>query len=212
MKINIFCNTKDSFYLDYASEHISFLRKRFPDKKFLFFKDSIKSRKGDLALFISYNSKLTKKELSLHKKNVVFHPSKLPYGRGSAAVAWTIIKNKKKLWVSTFQPNEKIDKGKIIFQTSKNLRGNELSYTLRKIQFDLILKQSVKIIKYYPNYKLASQKGKSCFFKKREPRDSQLDINKSIKSQFNLLRICDNERYPAFFFYKNKKYIIKIFD
>ena len=29
--------------------------------------------------------------------------------------------------------------------------------------------------------------------------DSELDINKSINSQFNLLRICDNKRYPAFF-------------
>ena len=32
------------------------------------------------------------------------------------------------------------------------------------------------------------------------------------KEQFNLLRIVDNNSYPAFFFYKNKKYIIKIFN
>ena len=38
-----------------------------------------------------------------------------------------------------------------------------------------------------------------------------IDLNKNLKSQFNLLRICDNEKYPAFFNYKNKKYILKIF-
>ena len=41
---------------------------------------------------------------------------------------------------------------------------------------------------------------------------SELDINKSIKSQFNMLRVVDNERYPAFFSHKKKKYIIKIYE
>ena len=39
-----------------------------------------------------------------------------------------------------------------------------------------------------------------------------MNINKSIKSQFNKLRIVNNEQWPAFFYYKNKKFIIKIFD
>jgi methionyl-tRNA formyltransferase len=45
----------------------------------------------------------------------------------------------------------------------------------------------------------------------RNASDSEININKSIKSQFNLLRICDNEKYPAFFKYKNCKFILKIF-
>ena len=35
-------------------------------------------------------------------------------------------------------------------------------------------------------------------------------IKQIIKDQFNLLRIVDNSRYPAFFIHKNKKYVLKI--
>ena len=55
------------------------------------------------------------------------------------------------------------------------------------------------------------QKGRSTFYPKRSSKHSIININKSIKSQFNLLRICDPENYPAYFKYKNRTYLIKIF-
>ena len=42
-------------------------------------------------------------------------------------------------------------------------------------------------------------------------KDSKLNINRSIKSQFNLLRINDNKLYPSFFYYKKNKYLLKIY-
>ena len=38
-----------------------------------------------------------------------------------------------------------------------------------------------------------------------------LDINKTIKEQFNHLRINDNVNFPSFFIYKKIKYFIKIY-
>ena len=55
------------------------------------------------------------------------------------------------------------------------------------------------------------QKGKGNFNGMRYPKDSELNINKTIKNQFNHLRINDNELYPSFFYFKGQKYIIKIF-
>ncbi|WP_287162823.1 hypothetical protein, partial [Clostridium sp.] len=63
----------------------------------------------------------------------------------------------------------------------------------------------------YPNIKGKPQQGESSFYIKRGPKDSKLDINKTIKEQFNLLRIVDNERYPAYFMFNNKKYIVRIY-
>ena len=54
------------------------------------------------------------------------------------------------------------------------------------------------------------QKGKESFYPKRTAKDSRLDIDKTIKEQFNLLRIADNEEYPAFFEIDNHRYILKI--
>ena len=43
---------------------------------------------------------------------------------------------------------------------------------------------------------------------RRSPLDSQIDINKSISSQFDLIRVCEPDRYPAFFKIHGKKYKI----
>ena len=67
-----------------------------------------------------------------------------------------------------------------------------------------------KYILSYPNIKGKEQQGKSTFYKRRTPKDSELNINKSIDEQFNLLRIVDNHNYPAYFIKNNVKYILKI--
>jgi methionyl-tRNA formyltransferase len=45
---------------------------------------------------------------------------------------------------------------------------------------------------------------------KRTLEDSRLDPMKSIAEQFNLLRVVDNSRYPAFFDLDGFRYIVKI--
>ena len=40
--------------------------------------------------------------------------------------------------------------------------------------------------------------------------DSRLDPDDTIAQQFNLLRVVDNERYPAFFELLGRRYILKI--
>ena len=70
--------------------------------------------------------------------------------------------------------------------------------------------KDVRTPKYKPRV-VQPKKGKGSYNRKRNSNDSEINIKKSIKSQFNLLRICDNERYPAFFKFKNQKYILKIF-
>ena len=54
------------------------------------------------------------------------------------------------------------------------------------------------------------QTGNKSSYKRRTPDDSKVDPNKSIKSQFDLLRVVDNEKYPAYFINENVRYNIKI--
>ena len=63
----------------------------------------------------------------------------------------------------------------------------------------------------FPKTFSRKQIGKSSFYKRRYPEDNSLNFNKSIRENFNLLRIGNNELFPSFFYYKSKKYIIKIF-
>ena len=50
------------------------------------------------------------------------------------------------------------------------------------------------------------------YHNKRIPEESELNIIKTIVENFNLLMVCDNDRYPAYFRlrmkYKNKNILI----
>lgn len=151
---------------------------------------------------------------SILKKNklvLVPHSSKLPKDKGFAPVSYQILKNKNKIYFTLIKAVEKPDSGPIFFQSFFLLKGTELSDEIRFISFLQDLRMIKKFLIKYPNVKSKKQIGKSNFNKRRYPKDSQLDINKTIKQQFNHLRINDNELYPSFFYYKGQKYIIKIF-
>ena len=150
---------------------------------------------------------LKNNSLIKHKLNLIIHPSKLPDGRGSAPIFWQILK-KKKFFITIFNANEKIDQGDIYLVKQFNLNGSELHDEIRKIQGNLILKMIKNFFKKKNLIKnLKNKRVKALTSRKEKPIHSELNINKSLKSQFNLLRICSNDFYPAFFKYKNKKYI-----
>jgi methionyl-tRNA formyltransferase len=48
------------------------------------------------------------------------------------------------------------------------------------------------------------------YHRRRTPEDSRLDPHQSIASQFDLLRICDPDRYPAFFDFRGRRYRLRL--
>ena len=55
------------------------------------------------------------------------------------------------------------------------------------------------------------QEGAPSWYARRRAADSRLNIDKSVRDQFNLLRIVDNERYPAYFEIDGQVYTLQIF-
>lgn len=178
----------------------------------LFIQNLSDLKKGDLAFFLSCEKIVSSDLLSKHVHNLVVHESALPKGKGWSPLTWQVLEGKTKIPISLFEASLKVDSGDIYFSDFIDLDGTELVNDLRKKQaqktFDLIL----RFVSAYPNLSSKKQSGSETFYKKRSPNDSQLDQNKSISEQFNLLRVVDNERYPAFFIHNGRKYIIKIYD
>ncbi|MCP1715123.1 methionyl-tRNA formyltransferase [Methanocalculus alkaliphilus] len=54
------------------------------------------------------------------------------------------------------------------------------------------------------------QDGEATYYPRRRPEDSQIDINCPLKNHFNFLRTVDNEKYPAWFEYNGRRYILQI--
>jgi len=167
--------------------------------------------KNKIVFVLSYTKILKQEFINKNIEVLIIHPSKLPLDKGFSPVQNQVLRNQNLIHLSMFKASNKIDSGPICIRDTFYLKGHELSEEIRKKQADAIFKIILKYLNKFPNIKFTKQKGLSNYNKKRNFLDNRLNINKSIKSQFNLLRIVDNENYPAHFKYKNNKYLIKIF-
>ena len=130
-------------------------------------------------------------------------------------LTWQILQGKKYIFFALFNASSKIDDGKIYYK-KKILFSEDLIFSeIKQLQFNEGMKLILKFVKYYkknntePRSKM--QSGKSTYFKRRNKNDSQLSLSLSLKKQFNLLRVNDNNNYPSFFNYLGKKYIIRLY-
>jgi methionyl-tRNA formyltransferase len=167
---------------------------------------------GDIMFILSCESILKNNILSLHKNNIVIHPSKVPHGKGWSPLAWQILEGKNKIPVSLFEAVEKVDAGNVYLVDYIELIGNELNDEIKHQQGLVTIRLVLKFINEYEFLKGIPQFGEETFYKKRDINANQLNINKTISEQFNLLRIVDNDRYPAYFINQGKKYILKIYN
>ena len=111
---------------------------------------------------------------------------------------------------------KKTDTGDIFFQKKflikKNLIFEEIKFIQFKENLNLLLKYLRYVRKNNKEPRSYSQKGKASYFKSRKENDSLINLNKSIKSQFDLLRVSDYKNYPCYFYFKNKKYYLKLYN
>ena len=197
---------------DWLKKFIVKLNKKFKNKySFKIEKNYKKVSKQDLVFLVYFYDILPKSFLKKNKLTLITHCSKLPRDKGFAPMQNQILRGKNKIFISIVEAINKVDSGNIYLQRSFNLKGTELYENIRKIQKIEIIKIIESFLIKYPKIKNKKQTGKENYNKRRNINNSQLNIKKSIHDQFQLLRICDNEKCPAFFIYKKKKYILKIF-
>lgn len=168
-----------------------------------------KVKEGDILCLLSCE-KIFKK-LHLNKYNLVVHESDLPKGKGWSPLTWQVLEGKNKIPITLFEAINEVDAGDIYAKEYIQLEGHELIDEIKHLQGKKTQDVIMEFIEKYPNINSKPQEGKTSYYPKRTPKDSELDIYRTINEQFNLLRVCDNERYPAFFRKNGKKYLIKIY-
>jgi len=205
MKIAILTSS-NQWFIPYAKK----LEDRLKNSK-LFFDHKAIDGSYNIVFILSYHTIIEKEYLKLHKHNIVIHAGDLPKGKGWAPMFWQILEGKNEIVFSMFEASDGVDNGDIYMKKTLTLTGFELHDELRKKQAIQTIDMCIEFINNYEKYKIPTkQTGKETFYKKRNPKDSKLDINKSIKEQFNLLRIVDNDNYPAFFEINGHKYKLTI--
>lgn len=166
---------------------------------------------GDCAFFLSCEEIVSEKIRERNQHNIVIHASALPKGKGWSPMTWQILEGKNEIPLTLFEAEDQVDSGTIYLTDAVSLEGHELIDEMRALLGKKIIALALRFIEEYPPKKSKPQTGKESFYPRRGKKDSELDPQKTIAEQFNLLRVADNERYPCFFRIHNKKYLIKIY-
>lgn len=207
LKITVLTD-QSSWMNNYNIQLASELEKLGHSVKLIHSKDDI--TEGDIAFFLSCFEIIRQDKLNLNKNNIVVHASKLPQGKGWSPMTWQILEGKNEIPITLFEATENVDAGDIYIQDNIFLDGTELIQEWQEKLGEKIIEMAVTYVKNYENIIPKPQQGKESFYAKRKPEDSMLNINKTIAEQFNLLRVVDNENYPAYFEIKGQKYKIKV--
>ena len=201
--------SKTSCYVSYVQELISDLKVKGYKVKLIF--DANDSRTSyDVVFILSYFNIVSEEFLEKHKYNLVVHASALPKGRGWSPLFWQTLEGKEKIPIVLFEANRGVDEGPIYIKDYICLKGHELHDEIRRIQAEKTAELCKNFLKDHKKIVPKKQKGKATYYRKRAPKDSELNINKTIKEQFNLLRIVNNEEFPAFFYYRGQKYELHV--
>ncbi len=198
----------DSWILPYAEELVAWCNKQGDDAILCRNHDEI--REGIIAFYLGC-IKITPSEiLDKNKYNMVVHESDLPKGRGFAPMTWQILEGINNIPICLFEASDGFDEGNIALKDVIKLDGHELCPEWRDLQGQKTIEICQKLISSNAPIKTIVQQGKSTSYKRRNKEHSRLDPNKTIAEQFQLLRVVDNYRYPAFFDYKGHRYKIKV--
>jgi len=155
---------------------------------------------GDILFLISVNEMIGRNLLEKYNKSLVIHASNLPKGRGWSPHIWQILEGKNEIIVTLLEAADKVDSGPIWEQKKLELEGHELADEINNKLFAIEIELMDYAVLNFGKVKPRWQNDEPpSIYRKRTPKDSQLDPNKTIVQQFNLLRVVDNQRFPAFF-------------
>lgn len=166
---------------------------------------------GDILFLISCTELIQKKDREKYKKALVIHASDLPEGKGWSPHVWQILEGATTITVTLFEAVDAVDAGDIWKKETFTLKGHELYQEINALLFQTELRLMDWAVANFQSVKPQAQpNGKFKTYPKRSPKDSQIDPQKSIASQFNLLRVSDSERFPAYFEHQGQKYLISL--
>jgi methionyl-tRNA formyltransferase len=210
MKISVVVDNPRSWFVPFAEKLGNQLRD-FGDVSLLRSADDIHEG-NDIAFLLSCEKKVGAGVLRRSSCNVVVHASELPRGKGMSPLTWQVLEGRKTIPLSLFEAVEEVDAGPVYLRGEIPLCGNELLGEMRALLGAKIVEMCVVFFGQWPAIlnKGIPQTGDPTIYRRRLPEDSRLDPHKSIAEQFNLLRISDNERYPAFVEWLGRRYNIKI--
>ena len=165
---------------------------------------------GDVAYYLSCMRITPPELLGRNRVNAVVHASALPRGRGFSPLAWQVLEGRNEIPLTMIGMTEDVDAGAILSQRTFSLGGYELNDEMRETMGAAIVEMCVDHVRAGAPTSGRPQTGEASWYRRRRPEDSRVDVHRSIADQFDLLRVVDNDRYPAFFDHRGHRYTLRV--
>lgn len=164
----------------------------------------------DIVFILGYTKLIAKDVLASNKINLVIHESDLPRGRGFSPVQWQVLEGRSIIPVCMIEAAEEADAGDEVGRAEFRLTGVELWPDIRKLQAAATERLIREFLDHYPSIDRRKQIGDPTYYRKRTKADDALDPDKTIREQFNHMRIADNDRFPLYFEIDGHCYILRV--
>ena len=171
---------------------------------------------GDILFLVSCSVFITEEIKKKFKAVLVLHASDLPDSRGWSPHVWSILAGSNDITVCLLEASEPVDTGDIWLKKHFKLEGHELLDEINAALFSVELELMTEAVESFDQISPEKQPAivnRSLIkptLRKRTADDSCLDVDKSILEQFNLLRVVDSDRYPAYIEHLGQRYKITI--
>lgn len=165
---------------------------------------------GDILFLISCSEIIREVDRSKYSKVLVLHASDLPKGRGWSPHIWELAAGAEFITLSLLEAAENVDSGAIwskeVIPVPVNALYDEINDLLFQSESRLMDFAILNFATVIPQPQ--SEEFEPTYYRRRVPEDSELDPKLSLAEQFNLLRVCDPQRFLAYFKLHGHKYKI----
>lgn len=166
---------------------------------------------GDILFLISCHELIREDVRSRYAATLVIHASDLPLGRGWSPHIWQVLEKSSLIKVTLLEAADALDSGAIWAQADMHLEGHE---TFDEINSKLFAAELSLMDFAVANLDVVVPRPQDArtptSYPKRTPAESRIDPQRSIAEQFDLLRVADPVRFPAFFEWQGHRYLIHI--
>lgn len=209
MKVSIVCSNPahpvNTYLLQWIERHcqthdIELVRKK------------IELTGGDMLLLVSCGEIVTAKDRASCGVSLVLHASDLPRGRGWSSHVWELAAGASHITLSLLEAQDKVDSGKIWKKLHIPVPPAALWDEINQLLFTGEVQLMDFALESYSHIEPLEQPAdvEPTYFRLRTPKDSWIDPHRTIAEQFDLIRVCDPIRFPAFFEYRGQRYVLKL--
>ncbi len=209
MKVSIVCSNPSHPVNTYLS---AWVQRQSQDHDIELARKKSELTGGDILLLVSCCEIISAKDRAPYGVCLVLHASDLPRGRGWSPHIWELAAGASYITLSLLEAEEKVDSGRIWKKVQIPVASTALWDEINHLLFTAEVQMMEFALAWYGRIQPQEQPGdvEPTYYRQRTPQDSRIDPHQSLADQFDLMRVCDPYRFPAFFEFRGQRFKLKL--